>query len=93
VSAEVPNADKRITEMEEALLARVKRLRKLGGDKYEDELDGVQDRVEETFSSLRDKLEDAERRAQRLDRNPGRGRQIHAELHGRARRLGQAYRR
>jgi hypothetical protein len=60
VSAEVPNADERITEMEEALLARVKRLRKLGGDKYEDELDGVQDRIEETYSSLRDKLEDAE---------------------------------
>jgi hypothetical protein len=60
VSAEVPNAEAQIDEMREALLARIKRLRKLGGDKYEDQLDSIQDRVETTYETLFEKLEESE---------------------------------
>jgi hypothetical protein len=60
VSAEVPNAQESIEEMQDALLDRVKRLRKLGGDKYEEPLDSIEDRVHETFENLLEKLDDSE---------------------------------
>lgn len=58
IDSTVPNADQRLKEMNEELIVRAKRLRKLGGEKYEDELDGTIDKIRDTFTELREKLED-----------------------------------
>lgn len=59
ISPDVPNAKERIIDMKKALQVRVKRLRKLGGDSYEDPLDDIQDRINDTYENLEEKLEDA----------------------------------
>lgn len=58
LDASVPDVDKRLKDMTEELVVRAKRLRKLGGEKYEDELDATIEKVKESFSTLREKLED-----------------------------------
>ncbi|MCG3182442.1 MAG: hypothetical protein ICCCNLDF_00504 [Planctomycetes bacterium] len=60
VNAEVPDARERVVEMKKSLIARVKRLRKIGSDKYQDQLDDVEERIYASFEGLEDKLEDAE---------------------------------
>ncbi|MBX3473359.1 MAG: PDZ domain-containing protein [Planctomycetes bacterium] len=56
VDASVPDADKRLKELTDDLVNRAKRLRKMGGNKYEDELDSTIDKVKDTFADLREKL-------------------------------------
>lgn len=58
IDVETPNADQRLKQMCDDLVARAKRLHSLGGGKYEDQLESVIDRVSDTFETLRDKLED-----------------------------------
>jgi len=58
MDASIPDADKRLKEISEELIVRAKRLRKLGGEKYEDELDSTIDRIRDTFADLREKLND-----------------------------------
>jgi hypothetical protein len=57
VDAAVPNADQRLREMTEELVLRAKRLRQIGGKKYEDELDATIDKIKDQFADLREKLE------------------------------------
>ena len=59
INPDVPNAKERIVDMKKALIGRVKRLRKLGGDKYSDQLDDVEERIYATYEGLEDKLADA----------------------------------
>ncbi|MCB9894626.1 MAG: PDZ domain-containing protein [Planctomycetes bacterium] len=63
VSSEVPNAKERVTDMKKALRARVKRLRKIASDKYQDQLDDVEERILATYEGLEDKLDDADPKA------------------------------
>lgn len=59
VNADVPNARERIVEMKKSLITRVKRLRKIGSDKYQDQLDDVEERIYDSFEGLEEKIEDA----------------------------------
>ena len=59
VSADVPNAKATVTDMKKALRARVNRLRKICSDKYQDQLDDVEERFLSTFEGLEEKFEDA----------------------------------
>jgi hypothetical protein len=63
VNADVPNAKERVVAMKKALRARVARLRKIGGDKYENEMDDLEERVLSTYEGLEDKLNDADPKA------------------------------
>jgi hypothetical protein len=58
IDVETPNADQRLKQISEELIARAKRLRKVGGNKYEDHFDSIIDRVQATYEELREKLED-----------------------------------
>lgn len=58
IDSTVPNADQRLEELSEELIVRAKRIRKLGGEKYEDELDATMDKIRDQFAELREKLED-----------------------------------
>lgn len=60
------------------LLYRIARLRGPGGDRFEDALDGVQDKVKDTFADLHDKIDDEAQAtwAQTLDT----GRKYHTQF-------------
>lgn len=58
VNPEVPNAKERVVEMKKSLITRVKRLRKIGSDKYQDQLDDVEERIYASFEGLEEKIED-----------------------------------
>ncbi|MCB9936592.1 MAG: hypothetical protein H6840_12980, partial [Planctomycetes bacterium] len=60
VNPEVPNAKERVVEMKKSLIARVKRLRKIGSDKYQDQLDDVEERIYASFEGLEEKIEDSD---------------------------------
>jgi hypothetical protein len=58
VDPAMPNAKDYIVETKKALRDRLRRLRKLGGSKYESQLDALEERILDTFENLEEKLED-----------------------------------
>lgn len=54
-----PNVPARLKGLQRDLGTRIKKLRRAGGERFESQLDDVQDRVNEAFEGLRDKAEDA----------------------------------
>jgi len=57
IDSTVPNADQRLKQLSDDLINRAKRIRKVGGEKYEDQLDSTIDKIRDTFADLREKLE------------------------------------
>lgn len=58
VDPAMPNAKDYIVETKKALRDRLRRLRKLGGSKYESQLDALEERILDTYEKLEEKLED-----------------------------------
>lgn len=59
VNPDVPNAREAIVDMKKALIGRIKQIRKICGDKYQDQLDDVEERIYDAFEGQEEKLEDA----------------------------------
>ena len=59
INPDIPNAKERIVDMKKSLRGRISRLRKVGGDRYADQLEDVEERVLENYEALEEKLEDA----------------------------------
>lgn len=55
VDAGTPDAVRAVGDMRNALLARVRAMRQVGGRRYEEVLDGLEDRIKDTFADLHDK--------------------------------------
>lgn len=58
VSAEVPNAHERIVDIRKGLIQRLKRLKRLGGEKFEDNFDSLNDKILESYENLEEKLQE-----------------------------------
>jgi hypothetical protein len=52
------DADSEVRAMRAALLERLREVRREAGERFEDNLDGLEDRIRDTFADLRDKIEE-----------------------------------
>lgn len=59
VNPDVPNARDTIVGHKKALIGRIKQLRKIAPDKFQDQLDDVEERIYDAFEGQEAKLEDA----------------------------------
>lgn len=59
VNPEVPNAQEAIVSLKKSLISRIKQIRNICGDKYQDQLDAVEERIYDAFEGQEEKLEDA----------------------------------
>ena len=59
VNPDVPNAKEAIVHLKKSLITRIKQIRKICGDKYQDQLDDVEERIYDAFEGQEEKLEDA----------------------------------
>jgi hypothetical protein len=57
VNADVPDAREYIVNTKKALRERMRRLKKLGGPKYYEPLEGIEDRILDTYEKLEERLE------------------------------------
>ncbi|MBZ0135930.1 MAG: PDZ domain-containing protein [Planctomycetes bacterium] len=63
VNPVVPNAKEAVVGFKKSLIGRIKQLRKICGDKYQDQLDDVEERIYAAFEGQEEKLEDADPKA------------------------------
>lgn len=59
VNPDLPNAREIVVSKKRKLISRLERLRKIGGNKYEDQLDDLEERIYDSFENIEEKIEES----------------------------------